>query len=196
MRAFIVLLVFWGISFTVFSQDFKGGLLFGLVSSQLDGDTHAGYDKAGIHFGGFVSHPFSGKYSGQLELKYIQKGSYNDGKSQSDPLYYKSKINYIEMPVLCEYKFRKIVIEAGISAGYLIKATEDKDGYGDLPADPPFKKYEFSGIAGLNYLFAEKWKANFRFEYSIIPVRDNPGSLYFNGNQFNNVLSFAIYYQF
>ena len=200
MKRLFILLFFIFFSPGVFSQEFTGGILFGFVSSQLDGDRHAGYHKASINFGGYVNRNISPQLSGQMELKFIQKGSYSSGKDMNDPDYYKSQLNYIEIPVLLNYMYGKFLFEAGLSAGYLFNAKEDKDGYGLMPAEPPystpFKKYEFCGIAGFNYQVLQRLKVNFRFEYSILPVRYNPGSLYFNGNQFNNVLTFSVYYQF
>lgn len=178
------------------AQTFGGGLFAGLSASQLDGDRSSGYNKAGLSFGIYTNVKLNKYVDAQMELKYIQKGSKWD--NEDNAVFYHSKLNYIEIPLFLKYHFlRKFNANIGVTAGYLQKATENKDGIGDEPADPPFNEFEFSGLAGLEYEFIDNFFFNVRFNYSIIPVRNHPGDQFFflNRGQYNNVLTFAVYYQ-
>jgi len=196
MKKFITTCVLFILSFNIQAQTFGGGVLAGLSASQLDGDQWGGYNKAGLSFGIYTNAKLNKYIDAQLELKYIQKGSRSDEKDQS--AFYVSKLNYIEMPLFLKYHFLgKFNANIGLAVGYLQKATEDKDKIGDEPADPAFNEFEFSGLAGIEYQFSEKFYFNVRFNYSILPVRDHPGdqTYYLNRGQYNNALTFAVYYQ-
>ena len=52
-------------------QDFKGGIILGLSTSQVSGDDLAGFNKAGLIFGGFTNRILSSRNSLQLEIIYI-----------------------------------------------------------------------------------------------------------------------------
>jgi opacity protein-like surface antigen len=181
---------------SLFAQTFGGGVIAGLSASQLDGDNWGGYNKAGLTIGIYTNTKLNKYIEAQLELRYVQKGSKSKGDDQS--VFYLSKLNYIELPLFLKYKFLdKFSANIGVSIGYLQKATEDKDGIGDFPAEPPFKEYELSGLAGVEYQMTEQLFLNIRFNYSILPVRSHPGdqTFYLNRGQYNNVLTFTVYYQ-
>lgn len=196
----ILIGIIFNLSITVYSQNFKGGLLAGMVASQVDGDMFAGYNKPGFQFGGFVNIKFGTKIGGQTELKFIQKGS---RKSQNfekgDYTYYKLSLNYIEMPFLFTVMMKKKVkFEVGAGIAYLAKALEDKDGYGwELPY-PDFKNIEIPFMLGFDFKLGKKLVANFRYSYSILPIRNHPGDQVYwtNRGQYNNLISFVLYYKF
>lgn len=179
----------------LFSQTFGGGVIAGLSASQLDGDRSSGYNKAGLTAGVYTNTALNKYIDAQLELRYVQKGSKSNTKDNS--LFYLSKLNYIELPLFLKYSFLdKFSANIGLTAGYLQKSTENKDG-GDLPADPEFNKFEFSGLAGVEYEFVNNLYFNVRFNYSIIPVRAHPGdqTYFLDKGQYNNVLTFSVHYQ-
>jgi len=191
---FILALIF--LSKLVLSQTFGGGVFAGLNASQLDGDQWGGYSKAGVAFGIYTNAKLNKYIDAQLELKYSQKGSKSDSKDET--VFYVSKLNYVELPFFFKYHFlNRFSANIGITAGYLQKATEDKDKIGDEPADPAFDKFELSGLAGLEYQISNQFYFNIRFNYSLLAVRDHPGdqTYYLNRGQYNNVLTFAVYYQ-
>ena len=180
----------------IYAQTFNGGVLAGLSASQLDGDNWGGYHKAGLCFGVFTNAKLTNYIDAQLELRYVQKGS--NSNSKENELFYISKLNYIEMPVYLKYHFlNKFSANIGVAAGYLQKATEDKDGIGDEPANPEFDPFEFSGLAGIEYQIMDQFFFNIRFNYSILAVRNHPGdqTFYLNKGQYNNVLTFTLQYQ-
>jgi hypothetical protein len=181
----------------VIAQNFGGGIFAGLSTSQLDGDNWGGYSKAGLSFGIYTNVVLNKYVDAQMEIKYIQKGSNANSKDIDN--FYVSKLNYIELPVFLKYKFLgDFNAEMGLTVGYLQKATENKGGYGDDPADPAFDQFEFSFMAGLEYEIVEnRLFFNARFNYSILPIRAHPGdqAYFMNKGQYNNALTFAVYYQ-
>ena len=79
------------------AQQFKGGMMFGFVSSQVAGDGYSGFHKAGLSGGFFVSLDLNPTSSLQMELHYIQKGSrYNDTTYQEDFQQYLLRLNYVD----------------------------------------------------------------------------------------------------
>ena len=194
-KSFFVLILLLANQF-VFAQTFGGGVFAGLSASQLDGDNWGGYHKAGLSFGIYTNTKINKYVDAQMELKYVQKGSKSDSEDQN--VFYHSKLNYIELPVFLKYRFlEKFSANIGLTVGYLQKSTENKDRIGDEPTDPPFNEFEFSGLAGIEYKIVENLFFNVRFNYSILPIRDHPGNqtYFIDRGQYNNVLTFAVYYQ-
>jgi len=201
MKPIFYFLLFIFIPALSFSQEFDGGLFAGLVSSQVDGDNWSGYHKTGFSAGAFVSRKISEDLGAQIELKYIRKGSFQDDK-KTGANYYKSKLNYIEMPFLLNYAVNKFTFEGGMAGAVLINSKEE-DLYGELPIDQviDFNKIEISGVAGFNYHAWENIFINFRFSYSLLPIRQNFSdevvtTYYHQKYSFNNLMSFSVYYQF
>src|ERR1051325_2591243 len=115
-----------------FTQQFKVGLATGIVTSQVDGDTHAGYSKLGFYAGGFVTKKFSqtSNWSASFEINYIQKGSRKvPHPDKGDYSIYKLNLNYAEVPLLLKYAFHspdsllgekvKFQLESGLAVGAL-----------------------------------------------------------------------------
>jgi len=175
-----------------FAQTFGGGFLVGLSMSQLDGDSYGGFHKAGFVGGIYTYTKLNNRFDLQFELRYVQKGSQSNDK---DPeVFYKSTLNYIELPLFLRYTFySKFSADIGLALGYLQKSAED-DGGGDLPADPPFNKTEFSGLVGLNYKIVDWLLFNVRYNYSILAVRDHPGEQEWllNQGQYNSVITITL----
>ena len=198
------------------AQQFKAGLIGGVATSQVDGDTYAGYDKAGIFAGGFVSKKFSpeSKWTALFEITYIQKGSRKiPHPDKGDNTSYSLNLDYAEVPVLIKYNFsakdssngrHKLALEAGLAFGALVRSKED-DASGSLPSyGIPFQKTDYSIIIGINYFLSKKMVFNARTEYSLVPVRRFGSSYYYQvwtykflkPGYYNNLLIFSMQYQF
>jgi len=181
------------------SQGFTPGFFAGIIASQVDGDMLEGYNKPGGQFGVLVKRDLTEKYGIQTEIKFIQKGSRKVAHpDKGDISSYKIKLDYVEVPFLFNYTIKKKYRpEIGLGFGYLIKSGEFVDGYEYIP-EPAFKKYELSIMLGFNYKIFSKIELNLRYSYSIMPIRDFPGvkSFYFDRFQYNNLMSFALYYNF
>lgn len=179
------------------AQAFTGGLLGGLSVNQIDGDEYAGYDKAGIVFGGWVRTNTTGPFQVQGEIRYFGKGAGNRANPDQPDRYYRVRLRYIEVPVLLRYTVSsRIPLGLGLSAGYLAEAKEDLTGDGYIDPVRKFRRLELAGQATAGYDFSSHITGEIRFSYSLIPVRDHPGGQTFLGNlgQYNNNLSFCILY--
>jgi hypothetical protein len=197
MRRFAHILLL--LPFATFShaQHFEGGILGGLTASQIDGDSYSGYNKVGIHTGAWVQRLFTYTLAGQLELRYVQKGSLQTNKPD-DPTYYRCALQYIDMPIMAQYIYNeKVVFELGIGPEFLLKGKE-YDAHGQLPErEPHFHTFTMSAIAGIGYTFFDVLTFTARFNYSIIPIRAHPSgqSYLLNQGQYSHMLSFAVYYR-
>ncbi len=179
------------------AQEFNAGFSFGMVASQLDGDRYEGYNKAGLAGSIYVNRFVTKKIAYQMGLRYMQKGSKR--ADTKNGIYYKSVLNYVEIPVSVRYFItEKIDLEGGLSMAYLINAKEDTDGTGLLPANPEFNKVEISGLFGVSYNWSEKLSVGLQFNYSITPARPYSSGyeLFMDKGQRNNCLFFSISYSF
>jgi hypothetical protein len=176
---------------------FNAGIIAGITTTQVHGDTYEGYDKLGLSAGGFVNRAINEKFSLQLELLYTQKGSkHNPDPDNFDFSFYEMSLSYAEIPLLLRFHFRpKLIAEAGISYGRLL-SSEEEDAIGILYDQQPFKKSEYSVHGGFEMTVYRNLKANFRFEHSIISIRFNSiiTGYYSYGGQFNNVIHFMLRY--
>jgi len=177
------------------AQPFGGGIKAGMALTQLDGDAWGGYHKAAPTVGIFAYTYIGKKWLVSGGVEYIEKGSV--ANKQTPGVYYESRLQYVQMPAWLTYQpAARWGIEMGLSIGYLKRGEEDKDGFGLVPASPPFNQWEVSGIAGLNVAFTQRWIGELRFHYSLFPVRSHPGdqTYYLNRGQYNNVLSLSVRY--
>jgi len=199
MKRFYSIIIFVLLaSASLFSQKFGGGMFAGPVVSQVDGDSQGGYNKLGVHFGGFVDRAFNDNFGWQMEIKYIQKGSRKVPDLENGDIEdFKIGLHYIEVPCLGTYYLNEnITIELGIAAGYLFKANIEDQGYQVPDAIDDFHIVEISGLAGAYYNFNEKLSVGARGSYSLLPIRPHPGgqTYWLNMGQYNNLLSAALYF--
>lgn len=196
---FLSILLFLGIIFHTSAQRFTAGFVGGMAATQVDGDSHAGYNKLGPIGGVWVGSRISSSFYWRMELRYIQKGSYAKDKQEGSTSFYRMRLNYFEIPLFLGYRLRNgfnpIV---GLSGGYLIKAREMTE-MGDLaPEDiQKFKKFEFAGLVGLEYNWSERWAFYLVYTYSFLPVRPYNSNITYRWNrgQYNNVLELVARYK-
>lgn len=202
IRTCLLLLIFFPLS--LFSQRFNGGILAGGVISQVDGDTWSGYNKFGFLAGGYVTLRLSPHSSFQMEMEYIQKGSRKNNDLEKDDFNsYLLRLHYLEIPVLYQFTFAKrFAAEAGPAMDVLLGSYEEKDGIPDPPTEP-LREVTLSGILGLSAYLTTHLKAGFRFNYSLISIRNTdppyPASyrkILFEWGQYNNVLSLSLSWDF
>lgn len=179
------------------SQDFNGGLLGGIAATEISGDRLSGPNKAGIYAGAWVNRYFSLRSSVQMELNYIQKGSRANPDSTNNYESYLLRLSYIELPVHYRYDFaERATLEAGLSLGVLIHSYEEANGY-EWVSGPDFKTTDLSLNIGIFYTIMENLRINVRYSNSILAVRPHSqGQTYrWNKGQYNEVLSFVLFYQ-
>ena len=198
MKVFLVLLIlFFNINLLHAQEKFHAGIIAGMSTSQVAGDTYSGFNKAGIALGAFSKTTFTEKISAQFEILYIQKGSKhvpNIEKGNYDD--YLLQLNYIEVPILIRAFYKNFIYEAGPSFGVLVK-NKESNNTGDITGIRPFHKTETGINAGIGYPLSDSFEFNVRYSTSILPIRPHPsGTTYwFNLGQTNTVISFTLHYQ-
>ena len=192
-----ILLVFLIAGSSIIAQDFHGGVLGGLSASEISGDRLTGPNKAGLYLGAFVNRQFTPHSSAQLELDFIQKGSRKNHDSTLLDTSYLLRLNYFEIPFHYNFHFNeKASLETGLSLGVLIHSYEEANGY-ETVSGPSFFKTDLSFNIGAFYSLTDKLRINVRYSNSILPVRaHSQGQTYrLNKGQYNEVLSFVLYYE-
>lgn len=195
MKNLLLSFLFLPLAFHANAQHFKAGLTVGLAATQVDGDSHGGYNKVGPIAGFWVQRNMSSSWFGRLEFRYIQKGSYAKSENDGGSTFYRIRLNYFELPVFAGYKFiNGITVLGGVSVGYLAQAQE-MDESGSFPSEDIsyFRKYEVAGIAGFEYNYSERWAFGTFFSYSIFPIRPYNDNISYrlNYGQYNRVIEFV-----
>jgi Outer membrane protein beta-barrel domain len=179
-------------------ERFHAGVRAGLCGSQVNGDRLEGFNKLGIVAGLYVKRKFSEKFTGQMELVFIQKGSRKPTDDYNS--YYRLRVHYIEVPVLLQYKASaKLSVYAGPSFGTLIFSGEDSE-FGPYRNILPFSKFELSGNAGVLYKLSDDWAFDARYSASITTIRPfpvyNPYNSFFDKGEYNLLIEFSLLYDF
>lgn len=186
------------------AQDFNGGLMTGLVGSQVAGDTYSGYNKAGLFLGGFVNYQFSSRTIVQMELEYFQKGSRKNPKPEKDDYTsYLFRANYIELPVLYQYvASERIKVEIGPSAGFLVGYYEEKDEE-EISDEPGYNKpapVTLQINLGMYFYLLDNWAVSLRTNNSMFNIRsenrDGDVIRLWGYGQFNDCLVLTLNYTF
>ena len=183
------------------AQRFNGGIMAGVVGSQVAGDNYSGFNKAGIFAGGYVRYDTRrGKSSFQMELAYFQKGSrHNADPKKYEDLTYIFRVNYIELPILYQYKFAKrFKAEIGPSVGVLINTVEERGGGEALNINPA--KLTLQINAGLYVALNRRFRVNLRTNNSLLSIRSETAHgdvrRFFDWGQYNDCLVLSLFYQF
>ena len=81
----IIICIAFTFSFSLYSQDFNGGVLGGVNASQVFGDQYSGPNKAGLYIGAFVNRYFSKQ---QLYFCFLRKYLFDIQIGSSNYLYF------------------------------------------------------------------------------------------------------------
>jgi len=196
LRKFAILLCCGFLTIHIQAQNFGGGIILGLSTSQVSGDKLGGFNKAGLLIGGFIDLQISNRLRGQMEMTFIQKGSNNPKMNENS--YSDINLSYVEIPFLLKYQQSlSIAIEGGIETAFLISANVN-DIYGQISSNSTreFNTTDISVVIGLDYFINTKLILNSRISNSIIPIRAHASGATFklNKGQYNSVLSFSLHY--
>ena len=203
LRKPTVLLLCVFLALNIQAQNFAGGIILGLSTSQVGGDDLAGFNKAGLLIGIFANKNISKYLSFQMEMTYTQKGSNNPKMNDSShPNHEKEDISlsYIEVPLLLQYhQSNKLNIETGILTGYLMDGYYNNDS-GEMTNEiNPFVNYDIGLLFGIDYKYSKNISLNTRLSNSIFPIGtedyDKQWGSFFKG-KYNSVLSFTLHYNF
>ena len=204
IKKFAIILSCGFLTFSIQAQDFGGGVILGLSTSQVGGDDLAGFHKAGLLLGVFANKSITELLSFQMEMTYIQKGSNNPNMNNVEhPNYSKQDISlsYIEVPLLLQHnQSDKLKIEGGVLIAYLVDGHYN-DFNGKMPNEPnPFTSYDIGLLLGIDYKYYENISLNTRIGNSILPIgsEDYENQVYNSSKKgkYNSVLSFALHYNF
>lgn len=210
-----LLVLFLGVNLS--AQEFFGGLILGGDVSQVGGDARGGYNKLGLVGGAFAGLKLSEDLDVQMELKYIQKGSYStdvENRPVFDP--FLIKLDYIDMPIVFAYNLNKINIndinmkwlklELGVSFDVLLKARQEIQGV-VVQASDPWKRVVFNTVVGVRVNVKENLEIGIRAIDSMTSICKTSRYPYSNGNiaytrrlfgrygMFNDVLQLAVFWR-
>jgi hypothetical protein len=194
-KTLIVTLFISLFAFNIQAQKFEGGLIAGILASQIDGDFLGGYNKAGVTFGGWVGYPITDDMTMHGELRYIQKGKAKLPVPEEGITSETTRLSYLQMPVLLQYNLQtQWFLEGGFGFGYLFHYSFLEGGTKLNEVNYPIQADEFfygelCFLLGVGYHINDKLAVNLRFTNDILPIADltdavgtnpwiNPGSLY------------------
>ena len=177
------------------AQNFGGGLITGVSTSQVAGDMLGGFNKIGFIFGVYTDLRVKENMSLQYEITYIEKGSKNPDIHENNIA--EITLSYVEMALSFKLKQKEnLGFEFGLLPALLIKSAMN-DYSSNIDIDPKFTNYDFGVFAGVNYHLSDNIILNTRISNSIIPVRPHISGATkgWNKGQYNTVLSFIINYR-
>jgi len=177
------------------AQNFGGGLIAGVSTSQVAGDRLGGFNKIGLLAGAYTNLKIKENLKLQFEIIYIEKGSRNPNIHKINIA--EITLSYVEVPISINLQQKEnLGVEVGILPAFLINAKMN-DYFSEIEIDPTFTKYDFGVYAGINYHITDNIILNTRISNSIIAIRPHTsGATYrLNKGQYNTVLSFAIHYK-
>ena len=202
IKKYILFTLFIYFVTVAFAQEFHGGVMGGIAGTQVAGDSFSGYNKAGIFIGGYVNLDIGEKSSMQMELTYFQKGSRQNPREENGYISYILRLNYIEMPLLYQYKAGKFKIEGGPSLGFLLGYYEEsnQDIISNLPNYNKPARISLQINLGASYFVTEHIGVGLRTNNSLMNVfsRNQTGDIwrFFDYGRYNDSLVIMVFYQF
>jgi opacity protein-like surface antigen len=203
--------------FTVISnaQDIKFGAKVGLNISNFSGDVTNSKSLIGTQLGGFAEISISDKFAVQPELLFSMQGGKSEfSESGVDYSYseeYKTKLNYLNIPVLAKYYLGdKFAVLAGPQFGILMSAKEDSDvtdtylgsteTYSESVDSKDFyKTLALSFNLGASYSITDNFFVDARYNLGLSSITkdftDEFGDS-FSSDIKNNVIQFSVGYKF
>lgn len=212
---FVVFAFAFGIN--MMAQNFFGGLILGGTASQVGGDARGGYNKIGIVGGAFAGLNLNDDFDVQMELKYIQKGSYStdvENRPAYDP--FLIKLDYIDLPVVLSYNLNRINVndinlswlkfELGLSFDFLINYRQEILG-NPVSASNPWRKVVLNTVVGFRVNVKDSFEIGLRAVDSMTSICSSFKEPYNNGNvvyvrrlfgrygMFNDVLQLSLFWK-
>ncbi|MEM1318698.1 MAG: porin family protein [Bacteroidota bacterium] len=164
------------------AQRFSAGPIVGLNAAQIDGDRSAGYNKLGLSAGVRATAYITDRTDLSIELLYSQKGSQSELSLGSTFIPFKIRINYVEVPVLYNYKdwlygdddeaYYKVQISGGFSYARLLNTEiEDEAPNSDLVAlGDFFRRNDVSIVIGASFFATRNIGFSVRWSRSLTPI--------------------------
>ena len=210
-----LLVLFFGVNLS--AQEFFGGLILGGDVSQVGGDARGGYNKIGLVGGAFAGLNLSSDFDVQMELKYIQKGSYStevENWPAFDP--FLIKLDYIDLPIVFAYNLNKVNIndinmkwlkfELGLSFDFLVNYKQEIQGV-VVKESNPWNKVVLNTVVGVRICVKDNFEIGLRAVDSMTSICKSSRYPYSNGNiaytrrlfgrygMFNDILQLAVFWK-
>ena len=115
ITSFILLNNYLTAQSSAIDQTFRPVIYAGIVASQVDGDTYAGYSKPGFVLGAGINRQLSKLFEAEFGLTFIQKGARHnyglDSASRNNPAnpFFLSRLNYVEIPLVVKLNYKKLM---------------------------------------------------------------------------------------
>ncbi len=181
-------LIIFSLSSPLKAQIFKGMIIGGVNFAQMNGDQTFGYNRLGLNTGIGVMAPLNSERSWLMSMEVL----YNElgAKESLDPFKYNTKVKYVSIPLIVHFedKVGRWTFGAGLQYSRLVDFNED---WGlpepaikymdrpDLSTVKDFNRDDFSFLFDIRFRIWERLKFNFRYQYSIVPIRKDV--TYYNG---------------
>lgn len=217
LKGFFCFLLILFLGGNLSAQEFFGGLILGGDVSQVGGDARGGYNKIGIVGGAFAGLNLSSDFDVQMELKYIQKGSYStevENWPAFDP--FLIKLDYIDLPIVFAYNLNKVNIndinmkwlkfELGLSFDFLVNYKQEIQGV-VVKESNPWNKVVLNTVVGVRVCVKDNFEIGLRAVDSMTSICKSSKYQYSNGNviyrrrlfgrygMFNDILQLAVFWK-
>lgn len=189
---FFFILIFCSVAITATAQRFQAGVVAGANLSQIDGDRLGGFNQPGLSAGGKVATILSERWQVSLELLYSQQGSRRSNNDDPFSAYEKIRLNFIEVPVLINFKEWKFHLSGGVAYNRLINfKVIDASGV-DVTDAQDFNENIFALVLGGIYYFQDNMGVEVRWMRSLTDLQAQKNRDSFIGRS----LSFKLVYLF
>lgn len=168
---FFLCFLILGLSAT--AQTFTGMLVGGVNLSQIDGDRLNGFNKVGFNVGARVGVNFSERWQLSTEMLFSQQGADRTPGDDISSVYDNIKLNFVEVPVMMNFKDWKILASAGLSYNRLINSTVISDTGEDISELEIYNPNIVAIVLGATYQFSEKWGLNIRWSRHLNSLRES-----------------------
>jgi len=167
-RLFVIFSILFSLGYTpLLAQVFEAKIVSGISANQVDGDKLSGFNLIGYVGGIGVGFPLNEKWRMQAEAFFIQKGARSSG---NDPLFFRWRMSYVEIPFTVSYKFtERFFADGGLAADVLISSKADAGG-GYVTSSELIHKMNPVIVGGVGYDLSDKLSAQIRYGYSLASI--------------------------
>jgi hypothetical protein len=206
IKVIVITLTLSLVAMVGYTQSFYGAFSLGSNLSQIDGDEIYGFKKLGLNASAAAIYPFHPSWQASVEIQFSQKGSYQKFPvvpvaNQTLP-YYNLRLDYLEVPFLIHFIDRTgVSIASGIQFGRLVALKEvewGKETITEVGAGV-YARDDWNAILDIRIPLAPRFKLNFRYHYSLVPIRTRTYENAINEwtrQQYNNFMSLRLVYVF
>jgi hypothetical protein len=164
------------------AQTFSGNLIGGLSSGQASGDGTNGFVQFGVYAGIGAEARINDVWSLHGNLMFNQKGA-RIYKSKNSINTYRLRVNYVELPILLDYKYQKFSVQLGPYLGVKINQKE-RTQFGVIENPRQFESLDVGIQAQISYQLKERFKLSLAFQNSLLPVRPHASQLAYPPSNF------------